>query len=115
MVLIEEGLWTYEKEGSFMKIILVTDEYGSLNNGTTMTAHRFYQMLRERGHDVHMLASGELTEPDYRARAGQYPIDLPGDGCAYECSLSPPAGKYHLYLPYAQGDSGKRHLHVFQA
>ena len=74
MVLIEEGLWTYEKEGSFMKIILVTDEYGSLNNGTTMTAHRFYQMLRERGHDVHMLASGELTEPDYRARAGQYPI-----------------------------------------
>ncbi len=64
----------WKKEGVGMKIILVTDEYGSLNNGTTMTAHRFYQMLRAKGHDVHMLASGELTEPEYRARLGKYPV-----------------------------------------
>jgi len=41
-----------------MRIVLVIDQYDSLNNGTTATARRYADELRKRGHTVTVLASG---------------------------------------------------------
>lgn len=35
-----------------MKILLVMDQYENANNGTTISARRFAEGLRKRGHDV---------------------------------------------------------------
>lgn len=42
-----------------MRIVLVIDQFDTLNNGTTATARRYAQELRERGHTVIVLASGK--------------------------------------------------------
>lgn len=60
-----------------MKIILVTEEYDELNNGTTMTTYRFAQMLKKRGHEVHVLGSGRMVEEEYRVPEQYYPIATP--------------------------------------
>ena len=46
-----------------MHIVMVLDQYDSLNNGTTVTAHRYTEELRARGHTVTILASG-MVEKD---------------------------------------------------
>jgi glycosyltransferase involved in cell wall biosynthesis/1-acyl-sn-glycerol-3-phosphate acyltransferase len=45
-----------------MHIVMVLDQYDSLNNGTTVTAHRYAEELRVRGHTVTVLASGMAEE-----------------------------------------------------
>lgn len=60
-----------------MKIILVTEEYDELNNGTTMTTYRFAKMLERRGHEVHVVGSGKMVEEKYRAPEQYYPIATP--------------------------------------
>lgn len=57
-----------------MNIVLVTERYDELNNGTTMSTYRFAQMLRQRGHEVHVLASGRLVEEEYRLPEQYYPV-----------------------------------------
>lgn len=62
-----------------MIITLVIDQYGEDNNGTTMTARRLSQVLREHGHQVRILAgecSGEeeLYETGYLKFPGVYQI-----------------------------------------
>ncbi len=57
-----------------MKIILVTEEYDQLNNGTTMTTYRFANMLAERGHEVHVVGSGRMVEEAYKVPEQYYPI-----------------------------------------
>lgn len=47
------------KELSFMKILLVTDQYYSANNGVTISARRFAKVLCEHGHEVRILSYGE--------------------------------------------------------
>ena len=42
----------------FMKIVLVVDQFDSSNNGTTVTARRYAEELRKRGHEVTILAGG---------------------------------------------------------
>ena len=46
-----------------MNIVLVIDQFDHSNNGTTITARRFAEQLRKRGHQVKILASG-APEPD---------------------------------------------------
>ena len=46
-----------------MQIVMVIDQFDSLNNGTTATARRFADELRKRGHAVTILASG-IAEND---------------------------------------------------
>ena len=46
-----------------MNIVLVIDQFDNGNNGTTITARRFAEELRYRGHTVKILAAGE-PEPD---------------------------------------------------
>lgn len=55
------------KELSFMKILLVTDQYYSANNGVTISARRFAKVLCEHGHEVRILSYGEkqdVSDPD---------------------------------------------------
>lgn len=61
-----------KEEALFLKIILVIDIYDELNNGTSMTTYRFAEMLKKRGHEVHVLAAGSLCEPAYKANEKQY-------------------------------------------
>ncbi len=42
-----------------MKIAFVLDQYDSLDNGTTIAAARFIDRLRERGHEVRVVATGK--------------------------------------------------------
>ncbi|MDO4285933.1 MAG: glycosyltransferase [Eubacteriales bacterium] len=57
-----------------MRIVLVTDACGELNNGTTMTTYRFAQNLRARGHEVVILACGENASPQARVEEYRLPI-----------------------------------------
>lgn len=57
-----------------MRIVLVTETYDELNNGTIMTTWRFAQALRQRGHEVRVLSCGRLTEEAYRLPEQYYPV-----------------------------------------
>ena len=46
-----------------MVIVFVVDVYDAKKNGTTMTACRFAEALRQKGHTVRIVATGE-AEPD---------------------------------------------------
>ena len=45
-----------------MRVLLVLDQYDGVTNGTTMTARRLADSLRERGHEVRIASSGEDRE-----------------------------------------------------
>ena len=45
-----------------MNIVLVIDQFDNSNNGTTITARRYAEQLRRRGHRVTILAGGEPAE-----------------------------------------------------
>ncbi|MCI9272795.1 MAG: glycosyltransferase family 4 protein [Clostridiales bacterium] len=51
-----------------MIIVLVIDSFDHLNNGTTMTAYRFAEMLKKRGHTVRVVSIGEEGP-------GRYPVE----------------------------------------
>jgi 1,2-diacylglycerol 3-alpha-glucosyltransferase len=42
-----------------MKIAIVLDQYDNLNNGTTVSAARFVENLRARGHEVRIISMGK--------------------------------------------------------
>ena len=42
-----------------MRILFVIDTYDTNNNGTSISAQRFAAELRQRGHEVKILTSGE--------------------------------------------------------
>lgn len=48
-----------------MKILLVMEQYDNGNNGTTISAQRFAGALRQRGHEVRVLTSGEPGTDKY--------------------------------------------------
>lgn len=48
-----------------MKILIVIDQYDGANNGTTISARRFVENLRNMGHDVRVLSTGEEDENKY--------------------------------------------------
>ena len=45
-----------------MKILLVTDQFYSANNGMTISARRFAQVLRGHGHTVRVLSYGQKED-----------------------------------------------------
>ena len=49
-----------------MKILLVMDQYENANNGTTISARRFAEGLRKRGHDVKILTTGTEGEDKFK-------------------------------------------------
>ncbi|HIS67930.1 MAG TPA: glycosyltransferase [Candidatus Gallacutalibacter stercoravium] len=57
-----------------MIIVLVVDVYDDLTNGTTMTAYRFAQMLRRRGHEVRVVAVAGKEHNPYAVRELTCPV-----------------------------------------
>jgi glycosyltransferase involved in cell wall biosynthesis/1-acyl-sn-glycerol-3-phosphate acyltransferase len=55
-------------------IVFVIDTYGILTNGTTMTALRFAEALRERGHEVRTVGVGVEGPGMYSVRERRIPI-----------------------------------------
>ncbi len=55
-----------------MRIVLVVDMFDEENNGTTMTARRFAQMLRQRGHQVGVVSIGESGKDKFGVPEAQY-------------------------------------------
>ena len=45
-----------------MVITFVMDQYSEMNNGTTMTAVRFAEKLREKGHEVRVITASDIQE-----------------------------------------------------
>ena len=48
-----------------MKILLIIDQFDSANNGTTISARRFADVLRSHGNEVRVLASGKPAQDKY--------------------------------------------------
>ena len=57
-----------------MIIVFVIDSYGILTNGTTITAWRFVEALKARGHTVRIVSSGISGENMYPVRVVNIPI-----------------------------------------
>ncbi|MFA5676028.1 MAG: glycosyltransferase [Christensenellales bacterium] len=52
-----------------MKIVYVVDQFDSHNNGTSVSAARFVNCLRERGHEVRVVSTGRAGPYKYVVRA----------------------------------------------
>lgn len=92
-----------------MKIVLVIDHFDNLNNGTTISAHRYAARLRNRGHKVTILAGGlpqenKIAVPTKRLPFFQKLVDKQGfsfakadDETYYQAFKD--ADIVHFYLP----------------
>ena len=93
-----------------MNIVLVIDQFDNGNNGTTITARRYAEQLRRRGHRVTILAGGEAAEGKICAPVHKIPVFQPlvekqGFGFAkpdeeayYQAFRD--ADVVHFYLPF---------------
>ena len=57
-----------------MRIVLVVDMFDEENNGTTMTARRFADMLRQRGHQVRVVSIGESGKDKFGVPEAHYKL-----------------------------------------
>ena len=48
-----------------MKIVLVIDQFDDANNGTTISARRFAQALKNHGNEVRVIATGKPADYKY--------------------------------------------------
>lgn len=56
-----------------MKILIVMDQFDNANNGTTISAQRFAQALKDRGHQVRAVAGGSSSEYVYGLPVMRFP------------------------------------------
>ena len=67
-----------------MVITFVVDQFGETSNGTTITAMRFADMLRKKGHEVRVLTTSKVEGegiyilPEYRIPVFQSIVDKQG-------------------------------------
>ena len=107
-----------------MKIVLVVDQFDNGNNGTTVTARRFAEQLRKRGHEVTILAGGEPMEhkiavPIHKIPVFQKLIESQGmrfakpvDEAYYQAFKD--ADIIHFYIPFRfcrRGEELARQMH----
>lgn len=57
-----------------MKILLVIDQFDSDNNGTTISARRFADVLRAHGNEVRIISTGRDAADKYTVREWKVPI-----------------------------------------
>ena len=57
-----------------MKILFVIDTYQTNNNGTSISAQRFAAELRNRGHEVRILTTGDPSENIYALNGVKIPV-----------------------------------------
>ena len=108
-----------------MKIVLVVDQFDHSNNGTTITARRFAEQLRRRGHTVTVLAAGEpepgkIAVPTHTIPFFQWLVDAQGmcfaqpvDEAYYQAFKD--ADIVHFYMPFRfcrRGESIARQMHI---
>lgn len=60
-----------------MVIVFVMDNYGELSNGTTMSANRFANALRAKGHTVRIVTAGTTGENIYTLKERYLPFVTP--------------------------------------
>ena len=111
--------------GVCLKIVLVIDQFDHSNNGTTITARRFAEQLRNRGHQVTILAAGapepdKITVPKHHIPLFQGLIESQGmyfakpvDEAYYEAFRD--ADVVHFYMPFRfcrRGESIARQMHI---
>lgn len=102
-----------------MKILFVIDTYDTNNNGTSISAQRFAEELRNRGHEVKILTSGEPGDdrfalPSYKMPIFQPLMDKQNFNFAYnEKKTIHEAVEWadivHCFLPFAIEIEAKRH------
>lgn len=63
--------------GIFVKILLVIDQFDDGNNGTTISAQRFAQVLRRHGHQVRVLSTGAEGPDKYVVPSLYIPLFQP--------------------------------------
>jgi 1-acyl-sn-glycerol-3-phosphate acyltransferase len=102
-----------------MVIVLVFDQYGNLNNGTTVSGRRFAEALRKRGHEVRVVGVGKGGEEGFYPVAERYiPLVTPvshlhgmlfgkPDGAVLRKALEG-ADIVHFLLPYKLAKKGGR-------
>ncbi|MGI5977251.1 MAG: glycosyltransferase [Candidatus Limivicinus sp.] len=108
-----------------MKIVLVIDQFDQGNNGTTITARRYAEQLRRRGHTVKVLAAGgpepdKITVPKHHIPFFQGLIESQGmyfakpvDEAYYQAFRD--ADVIHFYMPFRfcrRGESLARQMHI---
>ena len=108
-----------------MKIVLVVDQFDHSNNGTTITARRFAEQLRKKGHTVTVLAAGEpepgkIAVPTHTIPFFQWLVDAQGmcfaqpvDEAYYQAFRD--ADIVHFYMPFRfcrRGESIARQMHI---
>ena len=57
-----------------MKILLVTDQFFSANNGMTISARRFCETLRAHGHTVRIVSTGRPGDTEYLMKKQYIPV-----------------------------------------
>lgn len=57
-----------------MRILLVIDQFDHDNNGTTISARRFAEILRQHGNEVRVVSTGEGGPEKYTVRAYKVPF-----------------------------------------
>lgn len=57
-----------------MKILLVNDQYFLANNGMTISARRFANVLESHGHEVRIVSTGNLSDSPYIMKKRYIPI-----------------------------------------
>jgi len=60
-----------------MKIVYVLDQFDQENNGTTISASRFISRLRERGHEVRVISTGQPAPFKYVVPSAHFGIFEP--------------------------------------
>ncbi len=111
--------------GIVLKIVLVIDQFDNSNNGTTITARRFAEQLRRRGHEVTVIAAGtpepnKVVVPKHRIPLFQHLIESQGmyfakplDKAYYQAFKD--ADIVHFFMPFRfcrRGESLARQMHI---
>ncbi len=60
-----------------MKILMVIDQFDDDNNGTTISARRFAETLRQHGNEVRVVSTGAPSENKYPVKERHIPIVTP--------------------------------------
>ena len=100
-----------------MKILIVIDQYDNLSNGTTISAKRFVDGLRNSGNEVQILSTGKNSENKFTLKTYKFPKVIDKYFKANEMFFAKPDEEVmrnvfknqdviHFYMPFALARRG---------